>query len=48
MDNVFYQRIKKHCKLFTGFVFLKTFIFVAHGRILSLYDILKQKFTRHI
>jgi len=29
-------------------VFLKTFIFVAHGNILSLYDILKEKFTNHI
>jgi hypothetical protein len=29
-------------------VFLKTFIFVAHGNILSLYDILKERFTNHI
>ncbi len=29
-------------------MFLKTFIFVAHGNILSLYDILKEKFTNHI
>ena len=48
LKNVFYQRIKQHCKLFTGFVFLKTYIFVAHGNILSLYDILKEKFTNHI
>jgi hypothetical protein len=48
MQNVFYQRIKNHCKLFTGFVFLKTYIFVAHGKILSLYDILKQEFTKDI
>ena len=27
---------------------MKTFIFVAHGNILSLYDILKEKFTNHI
>jgi hypothetical protein len=45
---VFYQRIKTHCNIFTGFVFLKTFIFVAHGNILSLYDILKERFTKHI
>lgn len=29
-------------------MFLKTFIFVAHGNILSLYDILKERFTNHI
>ena len=27
---------------------MKTFIFVAHGNILSLYDILAEKFTNHI
>ena len=27
---------------------MKTFIFVAHGNILSLYDILKERFTNHI
>jgi len=48
INNVFYQRIKSHCKIFKGFVFLKTFIFVAHGKILSLYDMLKQKFTQHM
>lgn len=48
IGNVFYQRIKKHCKIFKGFVFLKTYIFVAHGRILSLYDMKKEKFIKHM
>ena len=38
MKKVFYQRVKSHCKIFSGFVFLKTYIFVAHGHLLSLYD----------
>jgi hypothetical protein len=32
--------------LFTGFVFLKTYIFVAHGNLLSLFDILKRRFLK--
>ena len=35
-------------KIITGFVFLKTYIFVAHGKILSLYDVLKQKWMKHM
>lgn len=55
--NIFYQRIKNHCtiflliylgKIFTSFVFIKTYIFVAHGNLLSFYDVLKQKWIKHI
>ena len=48
MSSVFYQRLKTHCKIYKGFVFLKTNIFVAHGHILSLYDMVSEKFTKHI
>lgn len=44
ISNVFYQRVKNHCKIFKGFVFLKTYIFVAHGKVLSLYDIKRRSF----
>lgn len=46
--NIFYERIKNRCKIFNGFVFIKTFIFVAHGKLLSLFDVLKQKWIKHI
>jgi hypothetical protein len=48
IKNVFYQKVKKHCKVFQGFVFLKTYIFVAHGRLLSLYDMKTLRFTKHM
>jgi hypothetical protein len=34
-ENIFYQLVKSHCKLFTAFAFVETYIFVAHGRYLS-------------
>lgn len=46
--NIFYERIKSRCKIFGAFVFIKTFIFVAHGKLLSLFDVLKQKWIKHI
>jgi hypothetical protein len=46
--NIFYQRIKNHCKIFNSFVFIKTFILVAHGNIVSLFSVLGQKWIRHI
>lgn len=58
--NIFYQRIKMNCKLsltfliilsgniFASFVFVKTSIFVGHGNILSSFDVLKQKWLKHI
>ena len=35
-------------KLFNSFVFVKTYIFVAHGKFLSLFDVLKQKWMKHL
>ena len=29
-------------------MFRKTYIFIAHGHVLSLYDILKGRYTKHI
>ena len=39
--NVFFQRIQNHCKVFSYYVFVKTFIFVAHSNILSLFNVQK-------
>jgi hypothetical protein len=47
-SNVFYQRVKNHCKIFNCFVFVKTYIFVSHGRFLSLFNVLKQSWIDHI
>lgn len=46
--NIFYQRVKNHCKIFSCFVFVKTYIFVAHGKYLSLFNVLKQKWIDHM
>jgi hypothetical protein len=47
-SHIFYQRVKNHCKIFSCFVFVKTFIFVSHGRYLSLFNVLKQRWLDHI
>ena len=46
--NIFYQRIKNHVKIFNSFVFIKTFILVGHGNIVSLFNVLQQKWLNHI
>ena len=45
--NIFYQKIKNHCMLYNSFVFIKTFMLVAHGHIVSFFSVLKQKWIRH-
>eukprot|EP00347_Sterkiella_histriomuscorum_P017370 403349643 len=45
--NIFYQKIKNHCKIFNSFVFIKTYMLVAHGHIVSFFSVLKQKFIKH-
>lgn len=47
-SNIFYQRVKNHCKLFSCFVFVKTYIFVSHGKYLSLFNVLKREWLDHI
>lgn len=46
--NVFYQKIKNHCKIFNSFVLLKTSMIVAHSNVLSFYSVLRQKWMNHI
>lgn len=46
-QNIFYQKIKNHCKLFNSFVFIKTYMLVAHGHIVSFFSVLKQKWIKH-
>jgi hypothetical protein len=40
--------VKNHCKLFSCFVFVQTYIFVSHGPYLSLFNVLKQKWIDHM
>lgn len=46
-QNIFYQKIKNHCKLFNSFVLIKTFLLVSHGHIVSFFSVLKQKWIKH-
>ena len=46
--NIFFQKVKNHCKLFSCFVFVGTYIFVSHGPYLSLFNVLKQKWIDHM
>jgi hypothetical protein len=41
--NIFFQKIQNHCKIFSCFVFVQTYIFVAHANILSLFEVQKLK-----
>lgn len=40
-NTIFHQKIKGHCKIFKGFILVRTFMLVSHGHILSQYRILK-------
>jgi hypothetical protein len=46
--HIFYQRVKNHCKLFNCFVFVGTYIFVSHGKYLSLFNVLKNRWLDHM
>jgi hypothetical protein len=46
--NLFYPRIKNHCKIFNSFALVKTLMMVAHGHVVSLFSVLKQKWIKHI
>lgn len=47
-ENIYYQRVKSYCKVFSSFVFAGTYIFVAHGRILTLFDVQKKTIFKHL
>lgn len=46
-SQIFYQKIKNHCKLFNSFVLIKTLMLVSHGHIVSFFSVLKQKWIKH-
>jgi hypothetical protein len=46
-QNIFYQKIKNHCQIFNSFGLLKTFMLVAHGHLISLFSVTKQKWIKH-
>jgi hypothetical protein len=49
-NTIFYQKIKRHCKIFNSFCLVRTYVIVVHGNILSEYHILKPKdnWVKHI
>lgn len=48
MDNLFFQRIKKFCKVFSNFCLVETMLIVSHGKAISLFSILSQKWVYHL
>lgn len=48
MKNLYYQRIKKFCKLFQNFRLVQTMLIVSHGKAISFFSILSQKWTQHL
>jgi len=47
-ENIYYQRVKSYCKVFSAFVFAGTDIFVSHGKILTQFDVQKRTIVDHI
>jgi hypothetical protein len=47
-ENIYYQRVKSYCKVFSAFVFAGTDIFVSHGKILTQFDVQKKTIVDHI
>jgi len=55
-SRIYFQRIKMHCKLcltflvslFSSFVLMKTCLFVAHGSVVSAFDLLNGTWVKHI
>jgi hypothetical protein len=39
--TIFYQRMKNNCKIFNSFTLIRNTFFVAHGRIISIFNALK-------
>ncbi len=45
--NIFYQRIKKACKIYTSFCLVGTVLIISHGKVVSLYSILTESWMKH-
>ena len=46
-NNLFFQRIKKFCKIFSHFLLVGTTLIVSHGKMISLYSILSRAWMQH-
>ena len=47
-ENIYYQRVKSYCKIFSSYIFVGTYIFVSHGKILTLFDVQKKSIFEHL
>lgn len=47
MNNLFFQRIKKHCKPFSNFSLVGTVLIVSHANMISMFSIITQKWVKH-
>ena len=46
-DEIFHFKIMNHFNLFNTFALVKTRVFLTHSRMLSIYDVLDQKWIKH-
>jgi hypothetical protein len=46
--KVFYQRVKRHCKIINSFIFARNLMVVAHSNICSIFNVIEQKWIMHI
>lgn len=44
--SIFYQRIKNSCNIFNSFNLIGTVLAVAHGKMISIYSILTQRYIK--
>jgi len=45
--NLFYQRIKNSCKIYTSFCLVGTVLIVSHSKVISLYSIVTETWKKH-
>jgi predicted peroxiredoxin len=48
MKDLFFQCIKKFCKLYSCFTLLGTMLIVSHGRMISMFSIISQNWINHL
>ena len=47
-SKIFFRTIANHFKLFPSFCLINTSFFLAHGKTISLFDIIKKEWVEHI
>jgi hypothetical protein len=46
LRGIFYQRVKTSCNIFNSFNLIGTVLVVAHGKMISIYSILTEKWIK--